>query len=177
MTKNNIVYIGIGTNQGNKLGNIQKAFTLIEKIHSTKIESFSSIYITKPFGYLKQDDFLNMVIKISTGKDIKSFFKKLKIIENKLGRTKTIKWGPRQIDLDILFFNDQIFSDEDLTVPHKGITERDFVLVPLAEIQPDFVHPALNEKIADICNTVLQKQIISKIEYSKRNKLKKQLNI
>lgn len=171
MIRKNIVYIGIGTNKGNKLANIQKALSLIEKNHSTKIESFSSIYLTKPFGYLEQDDFLNLVIKVTTEKDIKSFFRELQTVEEKIGRTKTIKWGPRQIDLDILFFNDQIFSDDYITIPHKGITERDFVLVPLAEIEPDLVHPALNEKIVDICNTVSQKQIISKIEFSNRDNI------
>jgi len=164
MTKKNTVYIGVGTNQGNKLENIQKALTLIESIETTKVVSVSSIYLTKPFGYLRQDDFLNMVIKVTTEKDIKSLFRKLQTVEEKIGRIKTIKWGPRQIDLDILFFNDQIFSDDHITIPHKGITERDFVLVPLAEIEPNFVHPALNEKIVDICNTVSQKLIISKIE-------------
>ena len=164
MTKNNIVYIGIGTNQGDKFENINKAITLIEYIDSTKIVSKSSLYLTKPFGLLEQDDFFNMVIEVSTEKDLKSFFSELQKVEEKIGRTKTIKWGPRKIDLDILFFNNQIYSDEEITIPHKGIAERDFVLIPLREIASDFIHPALNEKIADICNTVSQKQIISKIE-------------
>ena len=168
MTKKNIVYIGIGTNQGNKLENIQNAISFIGNINTTEIKSVSSIYLTKPFGYLEQDDFLNMVIKVTTEKDLKSFFSELQSVERKIGRTKTIKWGPRQIDLDILFFNNKIYSDAEITIPHKGIIERDFVLVPLVEIEPDLVHPALDEKIVDICNTVLQKQIISKIEYSNR---------
>ncbi|PJA98193.1 MAG: 2-amino-4-hydroxy-6-hydroxymethyldihydropteridine diphosphokinase [Ignavibacteriales bacterium CG_4_9_14_3_um_filter_30_11] len=165
MSKKNIVYIGIGTNQGNKLTNINKAISLIEKIDSTVVESCSSIYLTKPFGYLDQDDFLNMVIKISTEKEVKHLHSELQKIEEIIGKRKTIKWGPRQIDLDILFFNNEIYSDEMITIPHKCIIERDFVLVPMVEIEPEFIHPALNIKIVDICNTVSQKQIISKIDY------------
>ncbi len=164
MINQNIVYIGIGTNLGNKLENINNACSLIGKINSTEVISKSSIYLTKPYGYLEQDDFLNMVLKITTEKDVKSFYKELQLIENNIGRTKTIKWGPRKIDLDILLFNDEIYSDDEITIPHKGILERDFVLVPLTEIEPELIHPALNVKIADICNTVSKKQIISKIE-------------
>ena len=162
----NIVYIGIGTNQGDKLENINTAILLITEIPSTGLLSQSSIYETKPFGYLEQDNFLNLVIEIRTGLSLKTLLKELQSIERKLGRVKTIKWGPRIIDLDILFYNDEIISEEEITIPHPGILERDFVLVPLKEIGPDFIHPALNKKIADICNAVLQKQIICKIEYT-----------
>ncbi|HED06551.1 MAG TPA: 2-amino-4-hydroxy-6-hydroxymethyldihydropteridine diphosphokinase [Ignavibacteria bacterium] len=165
----NIVYIGIGTNKGEKLENINAAISLIVRIPSTGLLSQSSIYETKPYGYLEQGNFLNLAIKIKTGLAIKSLLKELQSIEQKLGRIKTIKWGPRIIDLDILFYNDEIISEEEIKIPHPGIAERDFVLVPLKEIEPDFIHPALNEKIADICNAVLQKQIICKIEYTNHN--------
>jgi len=165
MLNKNIVYIGIGSNQGDKLYNIKKAISLIEKIDSTNVEICSSIYLTKPFGYLDQDDFLNMVIKISTEKKVYPLHSELQMVEEKMGKNNTIKWGPRKIDLDILFFNDEIYSDEKITIPHKGIIERDFVLVPMIEIEPEFIHPALNLKIVDICNTVSQKQIISKMDY------------
>ena len=165
----NIVYIGIGTNQGDKLKNINTAISLIDKIPSTGLLSQSSIYETKPYGYLEQDNFLNLVIKIKTSLVLKYLLKELQSIEQKLGRIKTIKWGPRIIDLDILFYNDEIISEEDIKIPHPGIIERDFVLVPLKEIEPDFIHPALNEKIAEICNTFLSKQVICKIEYTNHN--------
>ncbi|MCH8325119.1 MAG: 2-amino-4-hydroxy-6-hydroxymethyldihydropteridine diphosphokinase [Bacteroidetes bacterium] len=167
--KDNIVYIGIGTNKGDKLENINTAISLIDRIPFTGLLSQSSIYKTKPFGYLEQDNFLNLVIKIKTGLSIKHLFKELQSIESKLGRVKTIKWGPRIIDLDVLFYNKDIISEEGIKIPHPEIIERDFVLIPLNEIEPDFIHPALNVKIADICNTVLPKQIICKIEYTNQN--------
>lgn len=167
MNKKNTVYLGLGSNKGDKLKNIRTALSLIEEINSTNIEILSSIYLTRPFGFLAQDDFLNAVIKISTDKNIGQLFIELQKIEKELGRKKTVKWGPRIIDIDILFFNDELYSDNGINVPHKGIVERDFVLVPLAEIEPDLVHPALNVKITDICNAVSKKQIICKIENTK----------
>jgi len=83
-----------------------------------------------------------------------------------MGRKNLTRWGPREIDLDILFYNDLIYNDAKLAIPHKGIAERDFVLVPLCEIAPDFIHPEINEKICDICNTELKKNIICKIPQS-----------
>ncbi|PIW69036.1 MAG: 2-amino-4-hydroxy-6-hydroxymethyldihydropteridine diphosphokinase [Ignavibacteriales bacterium CG12_big_fil_rev_8_21_14_0_65_30_8] len=171
MPNKNIVYIGIGSNQGDKLTNIKKAITSIEKLDSTNVGVCSSIYLTKPYGYLDQDDFLNMVIKISTEKDLALLHRELNKIEDKIGRNKTIKWGPRQIDLDILFFNDIIYTDDQITVPHKGIIKRDFVMVPLIEIDSNLIHPALNLKIADICNNVSQKQIISKFKFNYKSDL------
>jgi 2-amino-4-hydroxy-6-hydroxymethyldihydropteridine diphosphokinase len=122
----------------------------------------SSIYETKPFGNIKQENFFNAVIKIRTSYELKELFNFLKSIEKKIGRTKTIKWGPREIDLDLLFYNNLIYSDEYINVPHKGIAERDFVLVPIVEIEPELVHPVLKKKISDIYEEVTVKNILNK---------------
>jgi 2-amino-4-hydroxy-6-hydroxymethyldihydropteridine diphosphokinase len=79
-----------------------------------------------------------------------ALFTFLKSIEKKVGRKSRVKWGPREIDLDILFFNDMIYSDDELTIPHKDLLNRDFVLVPLSEIAPDFIHPVISKKIREI---------------------------
>lgn len=89
-----------------------------------------------------------------------SLFKQIKNIEKELGRKESFRWGPREIDLDILFYNNLVYSDEQVKIPHPGITERNFVLVPLNEIDPDFVHPKINKKIIDIiAHTENQKSI------------------
>lgn len=88
----------------------------------------------------------------------------LKKIESDLGRQTEIKWGPREIDLDILFFNDLIYTDENITIPHIGITERDFVLIPLSEIEPDFIHPVIAKKISEIELPDTGSNIISKYD-------------
>ena len=123
----------------------------------------SSVYETKPYGYKEQDNFLNAAAKISTSYTFIELLNRLKLIEHELGRLKSNKWGPREIDLDLLFFNEMVYSDERVTIPHKEITSRDFVLVPLCEISPDFIHPALNKKICDICIDESDQCIIRKL--------------
>ena len=124
----------------------------------------SSIYETKPYGVKEQDNFLNAVIKISTSFNLTQLFIFLKNIEDELGRKSNTKWGPREIDLDLLFFNNIVYSDEKIIIPHKEIELRDFVLTPLCEIAPDLFHPVLNQKISDICIDEKNKTIIAKIQ-------------
>lgn len=162
----NIVFIGLGSNEGNKIDNIRAAIKAISKLAFCKIEKVSSLYETFPFGEVEQDNFINAVIKISTSLNPQELFGELKKIEQNLGRIVREKWGPREIDLDILFFNDLIFSDEIITLPHKGIIYRDFVIVPLIEIEPEFVHPVFNKKIADFLLDLKTKNIINKLPES-----------
>ena len=128
------------------------------------MEVASSIYETKPYGVKEQDNFLNAVIKISTSFNLSQLFIFLKNIEDELGSKSNNKWGPREIDLDLLFFNDIVYSDEKIIIPHKEIELRDFVLTPLCEIAPDLFHPVLNQKISDICIDEKNKTIIAKIQ-------------
>lgn len=123
------------------------------------------MYETKPFGITEQDNFLNAAISIETEYPLKELFSCLKNIENRIGRSKSVKWGPREIDLDLLFYNAEIYSDSEITVPHAGIIERDFVIVPLCDISPDFMHPVIKINISQINLTGLEKTIISKTEY------------
>jgi 2-amino-4-hydroxy-6-hydroxymethyldihydropteridine diphosphokinase len=115
-----------------------------------RLIKISSIYETAPCGYREQSDFFNGALKIETDFGIFELLSFLKGIERELGRTAGPKNGPREIDLDILFFNDMIYSDEKITVPHKEVLNRDFVLTPLCEIEPGLTHPALNKKICEI---------------------------
>lgn len=159
----NIAYIGIGSNEGNKRTNIKSAIDLINEIADCNIEKISSVYETLPFGDIEQNNFFNAVIKISTKLNPQELFIELKKIEQRLGRIIREKWGPREIDLDVLLFNDLIFSDEIITLPHKGIIYRDFVLVPLIEIEPELIHPVFNKKIVDFVLDLKTKNIINKL--------------
>jgi len=107
---------------------------------------------------------LNSVIKISTNNSLFGLFEFLKQTEIKLGRQTEIEWGPREIDLDILFFNDLIYSDENITIPHSGIMERDFVLIPLSEIEPELIHPVTAKKISEVELPGTGSNIISKFD-------------
>jgi 2-amino-4-hydroxy-6-hydroxymethyldihydropteridine diphosphokinase len=156
-------YIGIGTNLGDKKNNIRKALNLINSDTDCNILKSSSLYETLPYGFEHESNFYNAVVKLETKYPLYDFFNLLKNIEKKLGRKKTVRWDAREIDLDILFYDDLIYSDETLTVPHKGIAERDFVLIPLKEVAPKLIHPVLNTKIADIRTDHLKKNIIKKL--------------
>lgn len=142
---------------------VETAITKIDADKACTVEKLSSFYESKPFGNIEQENFINLVVRIKTNYEPAVLINFLKKIELEMGRRKSTRWGPREIDLDILFYDDLIYQDDKLTIPHKGITERDFVLFPMCEIAPNFIHPEINEKICDICNTKLKKNIISKI--------------
>ena len=148
---NNIVYIGIGSNVGVQINKIDLAVELINENPYCEVLAVSSIYETAPYGEIMQDEFFNAVIKIRTFFEPKNLFNFLKSIEKQVGRKINTKWGPREIDLDILFYNDLIYFDEEITIPHKDMLNRDFVLIPLNEIAPELIHPELQKKISEIC--------------------------
>ena len=143
-------YIGIGSNVGVQINNIDLAIELVDQNPECIVEKVSSVYETSPYGVIEQDDFFNAVIKIKTDLEPSELFHFLKSVENRVGRNITKKWGPREIDLDILFFDDLIYSDEEITIPHKDMLNRDFVLVPLLEIEPEIIHPEYKKKIYEI---------------------------
>ncbi len=159
---NNIAFIALGSNKTDRLTFIRKAIDLIKNDFNIELVKCAPVYESKPYGNLKQEDFLNTVIKVSTGYSLKELFLKLQHIEFLIGRKKTEKWGPREIDLDILFYNNDVFSDDILTVPHKDLVNRDFVLFPLRDLDENFVHPVLNENVKQLCNNILTKTIIKK---------------
>lgn len=146
----NRVYLSLGSNMGDKNKNIEDAIENIGKINFTKIETKSNILETKPFGYLEQDDFLNCCLEIKTLLSPTEILKELLSIEIKMGRERKIKWGPRIIDIDIIFYEKEIIEEKDLIVPHPYMEYRDFVLQPLEEIIPNFVHPLLNKRVSTL---------------------------
>lgn len=127
-------FIGLGSNLGDKRKNLLKALQKIKQLKGIKIIKTSKIIQSMPLGGPKQPEFLNAVIKIRTRLSPSSLLRKLKKIETELGRKKTVRWGPRIIDLDILLYADRIIETKELTVPHPRIFERDFVIKPLLEV-------------------------------------------
>ena len=148
--KKHICYIGLGSNLDDRFSYIKRAVELVEDSPFCRVLKISSIYETKPYGVKDQGNFLNGVMSIETELELHPLLDFLKDIEQQLGRRKREKWECREIDLDILFFDDLVFSDQRVTVPHPYISVRDFVLVPLCEIAPGFLHPALQKSICDI---------------------------
>ena len=140
-------YIGFGSNIGDRLKHIQNAIHALSKTEGITVKEISSVYKTAPVGYEAQGEFLNGVIAIQTSLPPLSLLHTLKDIETTVGRQHRIRWGPREIDLDILIYGDLCLQTEKLTVPHPEMHLRGFVLAPLAEIAPNLVHPVFQESI------------------------------
>lgn len=149
------IYLSLGSNIGNRKQNLEKAITELEKNNVKEIK-ISSLYETEPVGP-KQRNFYNLVGKFKTNLKPKELLKVLKQIEEKLGRIKTYRWGPRVIDIDILFYGKQIIKSKKLIIPHKEIVNRAFVLIPMNEIAPGFIHPIYHKTIKTICMPYLTK--------------------
>jgi len=161
MSKNK-AYLAVGSNKGNKIKYLSDALKSIALLNKTFIDAFSSVYETKPFGFTEQDNFFNMAVEISTDQEPMELLNSIKKIENKLGRTTSVKWGPREIDIDILLFNKIILETDKLVIPHRYLLERDFFLVPLLELNNELTYPITQKKLKDYLNLIETNHIINK---------------
>jgi 2-amino-4-hydroxy-6-hydroxymethyldihydropteridine diphosphokinase len=146
------VYLGLGSNLGDRKSNLEESIKQISEF--AVIKQSSSIYETEPWGLKDQPKFLNQVILAKTRLAPSDLLTHLQIIEQKMGRKKTVLYGPRLIDLDILFFDSLMMKTSDLIIPHPHITERAFVLVPLAEIAPNMIHMQYHQTITELLKDV-----------------------
>lgn len=156
-----ICYIAFGSNIGSREQNIRNAIRSLEE--KCKILNISSLYETEPMYYENQDRFLNGVLKVQTYLTPQELLEFILSTEAKLGRVRTIKNMPRTIDLDILFYGDQVIKEENLIVPHPKIQERGFVLIPLNQIEPDLVHPVLQKTVKELLSELPKEKVVRKI--------------
>lgn len=140
----NKAVIILGSNMGNKLAHLQQAIEHI-KVNNSLLVKQSSIYKTAAWGNTEQDDFYNQVIEINTELSAENLLKTLLQIETQMGRTRNQKWEARIIDLDILYYNSEIIDTENLKVPHPYLHVRRFTLIPLVQIDPEFIHPVFQQ--------------------------------
>lgn len=152
------VYLALGTNLGDRLANLRAAIKSLPPDVSVLAESH--VYETPPWGYADQPPFLNMAIKAETDLAPEALLTYLKQLEVELGRQQNFRWGPRLIDLDILFYNELVINTPPLVIPHPRLHERAFVLVPLMDVAPDLVHPVLQKKINDFLVELETKGIV-----------------
>lgn len=147
-------YICAGSNIGDRVGYLQQANMLLKDTPGITVLEISSIYETEPVGYKDQEWFANAVIKIETDLEPHDLLAECMRIEKQLGRDRSTeeRWGPRTLDLDILFYDDRIIAEEDLRIPHPRMHERAYALVPMLELDPDFVHPILGKTVVDLHN-------------------------
>lgn len=146
-------YIGIGSNLGNREDNCEKAITLLIE-NGITVTKRSSMIETTPWGVKDQSKFINMAIEIETSLLPDELLSVLKKIEVETGRTPSVRWGPRIIDLDILFYEDLVMKTPELEIPHPGASSRDFVLKPLAEIAPELIHPVLKKSVRELLHSL-----------------------
>lgn len=135
------VYLSLGSNMGDKRENLLEAIKRVGELENTEVVKSSTILETEPFGYIEQDNFLNACLEVKTLLTPQEFLSSILKIELDMGRVREIKWGPRVIDIDILFYDAEIIQEDNLAVPHPWICEREFVLEPLSEIASNYVHP------------------------------------
>lgn len=146
----NKAFISIGSNIGDRKRFLKEAIDTLNEHQHMEVRAVSSLYETAPVGYTDQSDFLNVAVAIETSLTAHELLAVCQSIEQTLGRERTIRWGPRTVDLDILLFNDDDINTENLIVPHPRMHERGFVLIPLLEIDSDLMHPVLQVELSTL---------------------------
>lgn len=161
----NKVFIALGTNIGNWKNNFNQSFFQLNKIGH--ITNFGSVYLSKPYGFKDQDFFYNTAIELTTILKPIQLLEKIKIIEKIIQKNKLIVNGPRRIDLDIIFFNKIIIRRKFISIPHPRAHLRDFVLYPISDMQPFFIHPSEKKTIRELINSLKENYILKKINRQK----------
>ena len=142
------VYLALGSNLGNRAANLKEAIASLPP--QMMVKEKSKVYETPPWGYIEQENFLNQVLMAKTYLEPLPLLKHLKRLEVALGRKASFQNGPRLVDMDILFYDDLIFESPELTIPHPRVHERGFVLLPMMDIAPDFIHPGKQKSVRDL---------------------------
>ena len=142
------VYLALGSNMGNRATNLKEAIAALSP--QMEVKAKSKVYETPPWGYTEQEKFLNQVLKVKTYVEPVPLLKHLKRLEVALGRKASFPNGPRLIDIDILFYDDLVLESPELVIPHPHVHERGFVLLPMLDIAPDFVHPVKKQSVREM---------------------------
>lgn len=155
------IYLSLGANLGNREANLQKAIALIGQ-RVGEVVNVSSFIETAAWGKTDQPDFLNLALQVATNHSPLVVLSIIQEIEHQLGRERKEKWGARLIDIDIIFWENQLISETQLTVPHPLMHERTFVLIPMAEIAPEMEHPVLKKKMKELLINLEKQEATSK---------------
>ena len=158
-----IVYLSLGSNIGDRVGYVQQATSLLGACENINIVSTSSFYETEPWGMESENWFVNAVIQITTTLEPEQLLAECQRIENQLGRKRTdknIEYSDRTIDIDIIFYDNIIINTPTLTIPHKHFHRRVFMLIPMLEIAPDFVHPFFGKTVENLYEAIDEPEMV-----------------
>mgnify|MGYP005756919063 CR=1 FL=1 len=157
-----IVYLSLGSNKGDRIGYVQQATVLLGAVEGITIIRTSAFYETEPWGMSTETWFVNAVVEIKTKLSPQALLAECQRIERQLGKTprEGNEYQDRNIDIDILFYNNEIINEESLTIPHKFVHLRAFTLVPLLELIPDYVHPVLHKTISELHNDLENPEMV-----------------
>lgn len=147
-------YLGLGSNLGDRFLLMREALQKLKNSTGIKVSRVSPVYESEPIGVPRQPRYLNAVVEIFTDLDEKKLLKVCQAIEDELGRVRNERWGPRNIDIDILIYDDLVSSTRELSIPHPFFHEREFVLRPMADIAPDLIHPVLDLSVSELLEGV-----------------------
>lgn len=158
-----VAYIGLGSNQGDRIAILENALLKINQIPKTRIKKRSSWYETEAVGGIATQDFINAVVQIETESSPGALMRALLEIEKDLGRIRNEKWGDRSCDLDLIIYDSLVQNQPECTLPHPGLPERKFVLVPLEEISPNLVVPGISKKVCELVRLCSDSHQISRL--------------
>jgi len=162
MSQQNTAYIAVGSNIAPR-DNIAHCLQLLGELPDSRLVAESHWYATKPWGVEAQPNFINLVVGLDTRLSARDLLLNTQSIEKRLQRTRSLKNGPRTIDLDILLFADAVIAEPDFSIPHPGLLERDFVLLPLLDIAPEYRHPLTGQRLGELAIDIRYRQIIGRI--------------
>jgi len=146
----NAIFLGLGSNKGDRFSYLRQAVDSLNSIPGVTVNAVSSVYETEPRGVEDQSDFLNAAALVESSVSAEELAGSLKMLERSLGRTASERWGPREIDIDLLLYGSLVLDTASLIIPHPELHKRRFVLEPLRELDPDFVHPRLRASISTL---------------------------
>ncbi|HSW37330.1 MAG TPA: 2-amino-4-hydroxy-6-hydroxymethyldihydropteridine diphosphokinase [Candidatus Saccharimonadales bacterium] len=159
-----IVYLALGANVGNPKANIEQAIELLQS-SVDKIQC-APLYASKAVGYTDQPDFINTAVSGETVLDPAELLKFVKEVEEQVGRVERFRWGPREIDIDIIFYNDSVVQQDNLVIPHPRFAERDFVLQPICDLDPTFIDPLSKRSVKQLLEALSsdQRSLLNKVD-------------
>jgi 2-amino-4-hydroxy-6-hydroxymethyldihydropteridine diphosphokinase len=160
------VFVGLGANLGDRRDSLSRALGMMRTLPETRLVRWSAVYETEPVGIKEQPMYWNLVAEVETRQLPDAFLASLKSIEQRIGRTNSERWGPREIDLDIIYFGDAIINESTLKIPHSEAAKRRFVLVPMKELAPEFIDPLHQRSVQELLRVCPDTCAVRKTSFS-----------